>query len=153
MPFLRILSLGVLFASTSSYGQEHQPAARWISDPTNGCRVWSPAPSPNETIAWNGGCLGGYAQGRGVLQWYVDGRPARRDEGEFRDGKLTGAGLRVEPDGGRYEGFWRGGRAHGAGRYVAPDGNVFEGFWRNGCPDQGANARQVGASPGECGGR
>ena len=153
MPSLRILSLGVLLVSTSAVAQEHQPAARWISDPANGCRVWSPAPAPNESVRWNGACAGGYAQGRGVLQWYLDGRPARRDEGEFHDGKLTGAGSRVEPDGGRYEGFWRGGRAHGAGRYVTPDGNVFEGFWRNGCPEQERGPVRVGALSAECTGR
>jgi hypothetical protein len=124
--------------------------ARWIADLQSGCRVWSANSAGNETIEWTGACAGGFAQGRGTLQWFIDGRPAWRDEGEFRDGKLAGAGTRIEPDGARYEGFWRGSQAHGAGRYVTPDGNVFEGFWRNGCPRHGERHMQVGAESTEC---
>lgn len=150
MPLPRILSIGALLICPVAFAQETSSSARWISDPANGCRVWSDAPARNETVRWNGPCPNGYAQGRGVLQWYIDGSPARRDEGEFRDGKLSGAGSRIEPDGGRYEGLWRGSRAHGEGRYVAPNGNVFEGFWHNGCLDQGTRRIWVGAAPAEC---
>jgi hypothetical protein len=151
--FLRVLILVLLPLSQAAAQQQLQMPerpARWIADPHSGCRVWVASPAGNETIEWTGACAYGFAQGRGTLQWFVDGRPAWRDEGEFRDGKLGGAGIRIEPDGTRYEGFWRGSQAHGAGRYVTPAGDIFEGFWRNGCLRHGERHMQVGAAPTEC---
>jgi hypothetical protein len=126
------------------------PAARWIADARSGCRVWSASPAANETIQWTGACSQGFAQGRGTLQWFIDGRPAWRDEGDFRDGKLAGAGTRTEPDGTRYEGFWRGSQPHGAGRYLTPNGDILEGFWRNGCLRHGERLMQIGTTPTDC---
>jgi hypothetical protein len=157
MSSLRVLLLAVLAGLSAPLHAQQQlqmapppSEARWVSDPTTGCRVWSANPMENEGAQWFGPCPNGYAQGRGVLQWLVDGKPVRRDEGDFRDGKLTGPGTRTEADGARYEGFWRASRAHGAGRYVTPDGNVFEGFWRNGCVRPEGQHTPVGMVPPEC---
>ena len=150
----RLLLLLLLPAGEAAAQQQIQMPppgeARWIADPQTGCRVWSAGSAGNAAIQWNGPCPNGFAQGRGTLQWFVNGRPAWRDEGEFRDGKLAGAGIRTESDGTRYEGFWRGSKAHGAGRYISPDGNILEGFWRDGCLRHGEQRMQVGVAPTEC---
>ena len=79
----------------------------WIADSKTGCKVWNPSPQARETIRWSGGCEGGYAQGKGTLQFYENGRPADRYEGEYQAGKRNGHGVVVMGNGTRIEGDWR----------------------------------------------
>jgi hypothetical protein len=79
----------------------------WIADAKTGCKVWNPAPQARETIRWSGGCEGGYAQGKGVLQWYENGRPGDRYDGEYQAGKRNGHGTVTMSTGKRIEGDWR----------------------------------------------
>jgi hypothetical protein len=45
------------------------------------------------------------AQGLGVEQWFKNGQPSNRIEGDFHDGKLSrGRGVVIFPNGDRYEG-------------------------------------------------
>jgi hypothetical protein len=87
--------------------QEDQEPPRWISDAQSGCKIWDPAPEPNETVRWSGKCENGYATGDGVLQWYENGRPGDRYEGEYQGGKRNGHGVVVMSNGRRVEGDWR----------------------------------------------
>jgi hypothetical protein len=66
-----LLVLAVL--SWPSHADTLQPG--WVTDSKAGCRVWNPAPKPNENVTWSGACENGYAQGQGVEQWYSDGKP------------------------------------------------------------------------------
>lgn len=79
----------------------------WIADSKTGCKVWNPSPQAHETIRWSGGCEGGYARGKGTLQFYENGRPADRYEGEYQAGKRNGHGVVVMGNGTRIEGDWR----------------------------------------------
>ncbi len=91
------------------------PQPGWIADARTDCRVWNrnPEPNPKTTINWSGACANGLAQGHGVLQWFVDGKPDQRYEGEYRDGTFNGHGVYSYADGGRYEGAYLDGKAHG----------------------------------------
>ena len=60
------------------------------SDPRTGCRVVNAHPQPNESIAWSGGCVNGFAQGHGILQWFENSRPTERYEGDMRAGQMDG---------------------------------------------------------------
>ena len=66
-------------ATGSAMAQTARPAQAaqegWIADSKTGCKVWDPMPQQNETVSWSGSCKNGLAQGRGVLQWYADGKP------------------------------------------------------------------------------
>jgi hypothetical protein len=148
MTRLRLLPLLLAMLAAPVAAQEWR--IQWARDPETNCRVWSPEQVVNFQVRWLGPCPNGYATGRGVAIWYADGRELRRDEGDFRDGKLAGFGVRVERDGSRYEGTWRASRAHGEGRLVAPDGNIFEGFWNNGCLNNGSRPAGVGIAPIDC---
>ena len=53
-------------------------------------------------------------------------------EGEGRNDKQYGEGVKTWPDGGRYEGEYANGERHGQGVYTYPDGTRYEGEWRNG---------------------
>ena len=112
-----------------AFAQSPQP--RWIADVRTGCRISDLFPDPGETVNWTGACLNGIAQGRGVLEWFQNGKPNGRYEGEVREGKLDGQGVFTWPDGQRYEGEFRDGRRDGHGILVDFNGNRYEGEWHN----------------------
>jgi len=126
------LSLLVLLLFAALPAAAQAPQEGWIAGARTGCRVWNPRPLPNETITWTGLCVGGLAQGRGVVQWFKDGKPGGRNEGEYRDGKANGRGVHSSPDGSRYEGEYRDGKRAGRGMYSAADGSSYEGEFRDG---------------------
>src|SRR5262249_24704434 len=115
----------MLAAVAPTMGQAAEPG--WTADPQTGCRVWNGAPQPNESISWSGRCQNGLAQGPGVVQWLEDGKPSGRDEGEWRDGKMTGRGVLTWANGNRYDGEFRDGQRSGRGVFTWANGNRYEG--------------------------
>jgi hypothetical protein len=115
MKIMRIISALSTFALVAMLGfapighaqnQSGKPPA-WIADSKTGCKVWNPAPQARETIRWSGSCNSGYAQGKGTLQWYENGKPGDRYEGEYQGGKRNGHGVVTMSNGTRIEGDWR----------------------------------------------
>jgi hypothetical protein len=107
--FIRGLAVAaVLCVASSAHAQTetHRPPS-WIADSKTGCKIWNPAPQPHETIQWSGGCKGGYAQGKGTLQWFENGKPGDRYEGDYQGGKRNGHGTVTMSNGTRIEGDWR----------------------------------------------
>lgn len=104
----------------------------WITDLTNRCRVWNPAPQPQESIKYSGNCPNGTANGHGELQWIVNGALHSQYKGSFRDGRLHGTGVYTYSDGDRYEGEYKDGKKHGRGIYMYSDGGRYEGEFKNG---------------------
>jgi len=100
-----------------------------------GCKVANPAPKPQESVVWNGQCVDGYADGKGVLQWYNDSQPNARYEGTLRRGQPSGRGKLTMPNGASYDGEWLAGKQEGKGLQSMPDGSRYEGEWKNGQPD------------------
>jgi len=76
----------------------------WIADPRSGCRIWNAVQQVGDSITWSGDCANGLAQGHGILQWLESGKPFSRYEGDFKDGKMNGRGVFVQPDGTGYDG-------------------------------------------------
>ena len=83
------------------------PAPRFLADPKTGCKVWDPAPEPKEAVHWSGPCKNGLAEGRGTLQWTLNGKPSDSYEGEYRAGKRNGHGVVTYRSGEKIEGEWR----------------------------------------------
>ena len=129
------------------------PAGQFVADRNSGCKVWNPHPLPGESAAWLGPCRDGFADGVGRLQWFKDGKPIERDEGEWRQGRQEGRGsqdwmsgrydgelVAGEPQGhgvltlrsGRYEGAFSAGKPNGAGAMTSLEGS-FRGIWKDGC--------------------
>jgi hypothetical protein len=104
-----VLAVALIVSSAlpSSTAAQNDRAPGWIADSRTGCKVWNPAPQARETIHWSGRCKGGYAQGRGTLQWFENGKPGDRYDGEYEAGKRSGHGVVVERNGTRIEGDWR----------------------------------------------
>jgi hypothetical protein len=103
----------------------------WIAD-SNGCKIWDADPQPNETVTWSGACRDGYADGNGVLQWIVDGKPGSRHEGAFVAGKATGKGVHTYPLGIKIEGEFVDGALLGRVAMTWPDGSRYEGDYVRG---------------------
>lgn len=106
----------------------------YIAD-QNGCKIANPAPKPNETVNWSDGCKDGYAQGKGVMQWYEDKQPGAHYEGELVRGVVSGHGKLTLADGTTYDGGWLDGKQHGTGTLKTVDGGSYVGEWKNGAPD------------------
>lgn len=109
----------------------------WLRGDPAGCWVWNPNPKPNESVTWSGPCLDGKAHGDGVLQWFEDGEPGDRYEGEFREGNMHGWGIYTWANGDRYEGEYVAGKRHGQGTRtwgLKSDwaGDRYEGSYRHG---------------------
>lgn len=107
--FVAVLAGVVIFgvsAVSIAQAQPGKPPA-WIADSKTGCKVWNPSPQAHETIHWSGGCEGGYASGKGTLEWFENGRPGDRYEGEYQAGKRNGHGVVTMSNGTRIEGDWR----------------------------------------------
>lgn len=111
-------------------------ADEWIADASTGCRVWNYKPpqsqAPGDSISWSGVCERGLAQGKGVLQWALNGRPGARYEGEMKDGRREGAGIVFGESGFRYEGQFRRGLYDGVGTRTLGNGSRYEGGWQAG---------------------
>ena len=125
-----VVALPLILLAWPAAAQALQPG--WIADSRTGCRVWNNNPRPQETITWSGNCVGGFAQGSGVLQWFVGGEPSGRYEGEYRDGAENGLGVATWADGTRYQGEWRQGRHQGTGVKTLANGERYEGEFRDG---------------------
>ena len=121
--FLIVFALPSLAQTTKS---------EWIADSKTGCKIWNSSPKPNETIAWSGDCKIGLAQGRGVLQWFLDGKRGDRYEGEYRGGQANGRGVYTYTDGSHYDGEWREGRRNGRGVFTFTNGNLYDGEFKDG---------------------
>ncbi len=128
MPVRPALVLATILAATPVAAQ---PSGNWIADQNAHCKVWDSYPSPGHSITWTGECAGGLAQGHGTLQWFNDGKPGERDEGEFKDGKQHGRGVRVFSNGARYEGDFKDGKREGHGVEVYADGSRYDGEWKD----------------------
>ena len=74
----------------------------WIKD-NNGVYLWNPQPNPNETITWSGGSVQDgnyrYANGSGVVMWYLNGEFEQKDEGTFIHGQRDGQFKHTFPSG------------------------------------------------------
>ena len=101
-------------------------AGNWIAD-ANDCKLWDGNPKDKETVTWSGACKDGYAEGPGVLQWIVDGKPSSTFEGSFSAGKRNGKGVEASVSGVRFEGNFVDDHREGKGALTFPDGAHYEG--------------------------
>jgi hypothetical protein len=122
------VSMMAIFLFVPLPAAAQSPPPGWIADSRTGCRVWNAMPSPNESITWSGSCRDG-------LQWFSNGRPADREEADFRDGKKEGLGIILFANGDRFHGEYRDGERDGHGIYTWPNGDRYDGEYRAGEKD------------------
>lgn len=129
LPFVLLASLAMVCGAAHAAGE---PAFVGKSD----CRI-APIepPSTRVGVSWKGACKDGYAEGKGVLEWYdQEDRKKRQLETVLVRGEISGSGKLTYP-GGSYLGSFRRGVPHGAGYFEYADGVQYEGGVANGLPE------------------
>jgi hypothetical protein len=142
----------------------------WAADPKTGCRVWDPHPQPRQSISWSGGCVDGFAEGRGSLRWLRDALSFETDEGQWHKGRQIGKGVQTWPTGrydgelqngepaghgiltlgdARYEGEFENGKPHGIGTLTNSSG-IFQGAWKDGCFRDEKRKASIGVPLASC---
>ncbi|HJU99380.1 MAG TPA: energy transducer TonB [Burkholderiaceae bacterium] len=146
-----LLSLTSLLLATHASAAMH-----YIGKPD--CLIANPAPVDDEQVSWSGGCKDGYADGMGVLNWSVRGRPHGGYEGvlvkgvpngpgfllleddaslqgDFKDGKLEGKGVYTGPKGSKLNVNFVAGVPNGIADYSTPLGDSYHGEWQGNYPE------------------
>lgn len=120
--------------ATSQQSSGTSSQGRWDSD-ASGCKVWNPAPAPNETVTWSGRCVNGFADGYGTETWYENGKIGNVITGTMVNGRFLGAVTVKYPNGNTYKGKLSGtgsGGPDGEGSITSPSGRVFRVRYLNG---------------------
>ena len=106
-------------------------AGEWILTDKD-YKVWDAYPQLKGTATWSGSAdEERYASGKGVLQWFENGRPVKF-EGIMIKGRLTGKGSATIADFARYEGDFADGTMNGKGTMTLSNGSRYEGDWVGG---------------------
>ncbi|MFC5477397.1 MORN repeat-containing protein [Massilia suwonensis] len=146
-------SLAVFFASLAAAGAPAlatEPAWLGAAD----CRIAPLEPAPTSEVKWTGGCVDGYASGKGVLTWtnaafgmaMLDATLVRGAasgeavlkfgkaiyEGTTRNGLPEGQGYLQVEDWGWYEGAFVKGAPHGKGTHLTVNRSRYTGDWIQG---------------------
>lgn len=132
-----LTGLAILLGMAEScpvHGKERQLAERVVTDPFGGCRVRDSEPDKRKSIRWTGGCRNGFAQGAGLLEWFIDGEAVGWIDAVFADGRAEGPGRSGREDGQIFQGMFRRGLASGTGTLTLPDGHRYVGGFAFGRP-------------------
>lgn len=143
----RVIAVLLIWASATVVVRAEPPG--WIADSRTSCRAWNNYPRADDRIAWDGPCVDGYAEGRGVLRWFSGGENYETDVGEFKRGKLNGSAVVTNPRG-RFEGVFRNNKPNGQGTLRTKDGTIFSGNWSNGCFNEGGRRTFFFTTEAEC---
>jgi hypothetical protein len=102
---------------------------------SDGCKVWNPAPVPNESVTWSGGCANGFGHGDGTEAWFENGKIGNVITGTMANGRFSGVVTVRYPNGSVYKGklssSGRGG-PDGDGLFTSASGRVFQVSYSNG---------------------
>ena len=83
MPKFTLALFVALAVSLPAAAQERSTPPGWITATNQPCKIWNPAPQPNESVTWSGSCKDGFASGKGVLHWTENGKPDAVFDGEY----------------------------------------------------------------------
>lgn len=91
------------------------------------CRIAPLEPAPrNEVVEWNGACEGGFAVGKGELDWKDEKKNRYRLKAKLVRGEVQGEG-ELKTAGYTYIGTFLRGMPHGTGFFTYKSGNMYEG--------------------------
>lgn len=96
------------------------------------CRIAPLEPAPrNDAVEWSGACEGGFAVGKGELDWKDEKKNRYRLKATLVRGEVQGEG-ELKTDAYTYVGTFLRGRPHGSGYLTFQSGNQYEGGFVNG---------------------
>ena len=105
-------------------------AGEYIIDNTKGCKVRTSM--PKLTASWSGDCVGGIANGNGIIRFYKDQKLFLTYDGALKDGKINGKGTLTWPDGTKYVGELKDGAPDGEGAFTFFGGTKYVGEFKDG---------------------
>jgi hypothetical protein len=114
-----VLCLGALPVLCGAAWADETPT--FIADPASHCSVGTFYPQAGLVPRWSGACVGGKADGPGIVEWQINGTFNGRNEGSFHAGLLDGRGLKLTAEGRRYEAEFRNGKMNGRCVMTTPD--------------------------------
>jgi hypothetical protein len=103
----------------------------FFADPATGCRLGSFYPQQGLVPHWSGKCVGGFAEGPGIVEWQVNGQFDSHNEGGYHAGLREGMVINVNPQGSRFEGAYHNGRLNGRCIATYRDGTRIDGHCVN----------------------
>lgn len=130
-------------------GNKVKPCKKMLENKEK-CFLVNPNPMENESVSWNGKCKSGYVNGKGHMEWKVDGERVLTVDGQWEKGILNGEtrmhfksgtyyegtivnnlengyGIKKYSDGSVYKGSWKDGKRNGNGLYIHSNGTQFKG--------------------------
>jgi hypothetical protein len=110
-------------------------SSKWIKASNTNCLIWNFCPRESETVTWSGAVVDGKAQGTGVLQWFTNGTPTTRYEGEMKSGFEDGHGIEFYFSLYSTEGIFKKGRLISKTITHRNSGNVYTGEHTDSVPN------------------
>jgi hypothetical protein len=90
-----VLALSFIACSTTYAWADPE----WITS-KEGVKLWNPSPQANESCSWTGKkSRRGYASGRGLVVWYVDGQVTQVSQVTYSFGRPVGTTIALEASG------------------------------------------------------
>lgn len=112
------------------------------------CRIVHPAPQPDAKGTWSGACKDGYADGKGLLQWYVLDQAMGGYDGTLVRGRPHGEGEYYYADLRIYKGGFKDGRRSGKGMLSFNGGGTLSATFEDDQPVGTVERRYPGAKRG-----
>ena len=103
----------------------------WITDKKKKCQFYTKANSSKRTIKWEGKCVDGFVNGKGVLTIFENDTLKYVIDGNFLNGYTEGQGTCTFKDGNTYVGEWKKGDFNGQGTSSFKDGSSYVGEWKD----------------------
>jgi hypothetical protein len=106
--------------------------SNWITDFKSGCKFYNSSPQPNESIEFDGNCMGGFGNGRGTLTWYNNGKYYQTTKGYWEKGLLQGEAELSFSNGDEIKGNYKNNKRDGRVIVNFGDGRVSDGIYKDG---------------------
>lgn len=126
----------VIFFAIHSQAQTNQnpffsSSGKWVKASNTNCLIWSSFPKDSESVTWLGPIVDGKGHGKGIVQWFTNGIPTTKFEGELKAGISHGRGI-SSGNGISFEGDWRNGQLdEKLVKITYPNGNWYKGEFRD----------------------
>jgi len=129
---LKLKIINVLALALISINANSQNLGKWLTDSSNGCKIWDDVPQPLESIKYEGFCAKKIAQGQGKVTFFINGLVNQIWDANWKDGKAEGKLTITYPDGEKYYGELLNGKRNGQGLLIYQNGSKYEGDFKNG---------------------
>jgi len=124
----KITFIGISFLALFNL-KVYSQTGKFVAELNHGCLVWIEQYVSSDSIKWDGSCKDGYANGKGILEWYEAKTHTATYNGQMLKGKMTGRGKLVIDNFATFEGKFLNGELNGKGAaYFSNGGKTIGNF-------------------------